>query len=190
MSTFSSDEPQVLRRRAKTLLDDGYNATFIGVFLRAADELVVRRRCARDPEQETVNAQSDIRRLKRALSNIAGIIFRSNMSKEFRQAVAAELRIANEIAEPGKKRQILALAVGEDVTREDFLAAAAEQYDRYIGGKHGDDTKGDEAAAAEPSGPGRDADQHSGPEAPGLDADRSGEDAEGASGHPGPDGHP
>jgi hypothetical protein len=176
VSTFSNDEPQVLRRRAKTLTDDGYNANFISVFLRAADELIVRRRCARDPEQETVNAQSDIRRLKRALSNIAGIIFRSNMGKEFRQAVAAELRIANEIAEPGKRRQILALAVGEGVTREEFLAAAAEQYDRHIGGEHGDEdvrasegseseapgssaTQGEEQQAAEPSGAGHHANQ-------------------------------
>jgi hypothetical protein len=180
------DVPATLRRRAKTLTDDdNYNPQFVSVFLRAADELVVRRRCASDAEQEAIEQLGHVGVLKRVLTNIAGIVARSSMSKDDRKAVGQNLGIAAQVREPGKQRTILSIEIVPNEPFEAFLDRVKELYDQHTGGAtHGPEKEGDEEAA-QSSGAGSDADQHPRAEAASVDAGGVEEERRRSLGQPG-----
>lgn len=163
------DLPATLRRRAKS---GDFNAQYSACFMRAADELVMRRRCSSEPEQEAVEQLGNVTILKRCLTNIAGIIHTSTMARELKAAVAEQLNIANHVKKPHKPRTILSVEIVPGQPYAVFLQRVEELFDQHTGGithgEEGEEGEGDETP--QPSGAGRDIDQHQLAEAPRLDA--------------------
>jgi hypothetical protein len=172
----------VLRRRAADLESEGYNAQYVGVLLRAADELEVRTGCATREEDIAVEVEADNRYLRRMLDELYGQI--RSQHRGWRDEVLAKIaRTLKVVRSYGKPRRLLATTVGDGATREELLAAFNEQLDRLFptpaaeAAPHGVDgdsrpghitdgekTEGEETAAhdveaAQPEGAGRDADQ-------------------------------
>jgi hypothetical protein len=171
VSTFD-DTPVVLRRRAKQLeREEGYNPQFVSVFLRAADELVVRRRCASADEQEAIEQLGHVGVLKRVLTAIAAIVARSSMSKDDRRAVGQNLNIAAQVRDPHKPRTILSIEIVPNEPFEAFLDRVKELYDQHTGGAtHGPESEEEEGdETPQPRSAGSDADQHPRAEAPRVD---------------------
>lgn len=129
-----SDEPATLRRRARELLSTGHDEQYVQVLLRAADELVVRRKCATESEQTAVHAIADVRRLMKCLSQLAGVIERSTMARDQKQICAGILRSASAVKEIGTQRRLLAVAVLDGETRLQTMERFTELYDVTFGG--------------------------------------------------------
>lgn len=132
MTEINQDLPAVLRRRAKQLQDDHYNGQFTGVFMRAADELTVRRRCETHGDQAMIEAVADNRRLRNTLQGLFGRI----KSGPFPKASRVDLckLIAGTLAavkEPGVGRRIMAISLADDVTREQAEEYVTRQLDEY-----------------------------------------------------------
>ncbi len=131
MTTVSNELPAVLRRRARKLHDEGFNAEFVQPLLTAADELTVRRRCTTDAEQDAIDAVNANRLLGHRLANIARIIESSTMATALKEKVGQELRIASLLLLQDNQRRIISLALEPGTTMADFMIRARAEYEKY-----------------------------------------------------------
>lgn len=149
----TGDTVVVLRRRAKQLLDD-QGEQFIGVFLRAADELEMRRKAALPggDERLAVEAIADNRRLRNTLVHIYNQIRARKPAGWPDQVMQAAERTLAAVRPFGEGRRIMAIQIGKDEPRESVEAIVAELLDAHYRGKDGQETSSEETSAGEAAG--------------------------------------
>lgn len=176
MTTFSSDDLAVLKRRVKELTTE-YGPEYSGVFVRVADELQTRRRHETEGEAAMVDLVADNRRLRRVLNELMQFSFTPGvMPIEERDKAAVLVRRAlTAQKEIGAERRLLTIEIVDEMTRVQVEANVLELLDRHYGPIDDELTHAAEVAAEEeqrgkekdekPVGAGRDADQRPGAEA-------------------------
>jgi hypothetical protein len=165
----------VLRRRALSLKAEGYDDDFLSVLYRASEELLERKRCTEgSAEQEAVEAVADNRRLRNTLIKVFGGVQQLGLPQaQILPMLKLMAGAIKAVPEPGKGRRILALEIGPNATREFVERRVAELLDQYftqhvtMGGQASAELTSEDNEDAQPSGAGRDADQH--PSAEGQD---------------------
>lgn len=129
MTILKSTTPEVLRRRAKTLDQDGYVHSFVLTLLRAADELEALQRIVLDDDQQmTVEAIADNRRLRHAILRAIATLKGPQGLTRAKVDVATKTLIDALRAVPpfGQGRAILAIQVGTEDAAADVIARSYE----------------------------------------------------------------
>lgn len=137
------DLVSVLRRRAKQLsTEEHFNEQYIGVFLRAADELQARRMAAipGGDEQLAVNAIADNRRLRNTLVKVYGQIRARKPAGWPDQVMTMAEHTLAAVRPHGEGRIIMAIQINKHDTRANVEAIVASLLDAHFhGGPNGEE---------------------------------------------------
>ncbi len=154
------DLPALLRRRARALEKEGRDPQYGACLMRAADELIVRRRAASGDENVAVECISDARRLRSVLADLFELIKIADIPVASREAALQKIRNAVLARrELGKGRKILAVEVYDHNTKAELTAKVLELLESmFPEATNGEATTGEEGDTeeAQPSGAGRD----------------------------------
>lgn len=130
MTTLNDDTVSTLRRRARELLADGYNAQYVKVLERAAENLEVHKRYLVSGEAFTLGAIMANRVLRNAL-NVARGILREVRGRHEPMLTKIDA-VLKGTKEPGLGRHILMLEVVPGKDREALEAEVAVVLDAYF----------------------------------------------------------
>lgn len=152
MTQLSNNLVAVLRRRARTLQEDGYKPEWCLSLMRAADELEVHRKAAGDPERQAIQAFAEVRRLRSTLIQVFNQT-RARKPAGWPEEVLEKIKNAlAAVPEPGQGRRILSIQISDTDTRESIEAMVAEVLDAHFEGGNDGDSNHNDDVHSEPGG--------------------------------------
>jgi hypothetical protein len=147
VTELKNDIVATLRRRAKELGADGYNDTYTGVLLRAAEVLDVHRRFLVSGEQFTIEVVAANRLLRNALVKAHGCLLKLGG----KHAIGLDMirGTLGATKEPGIGRHIITMEVTAGKTREQLDEEIRVVLDAYF--KKGETNETEEGTDTEPA---------------------------------------